>query len=142
MKKIILSFGFVFLGYGIALAQCDKKIIFTSSKTEYLDSTGTLQRSVNEQSIIEISKTEISVVPGNPDRKLTGPVRSAECDWKVPYKEGKSLVKATLSNTDGETREIMITIDGKDGVVTLTALLDNDQNRRIRLKADSFEEKK
>jgi len=142
MKKIVLAALLVLLSFGTAMAQCDKKFVLTSSKTDYLDSSNNLQRSLDEESVVEISNSEIKVIPGNPERVMAGPVKSHECNWKVPYKEGKSIVKATVSNHDGETRDVLITIEGKDGAITFIAVLDNDQNRKVRLNVNSFQEKK
>ena len=142
MKKIILPALLVMFSCGAAIAQCDKKFVLTSSKTDYLDSSGTIQRSEDEVSTIELNDSVLTIVPGNAERTMSGPVKLNECNWKVPYKEGKTVVKASLSNQNGEPRDILITIEGKDGVITLLAILNNDQNRRVKLKADSFQEKK
>jgi hypothetical protein len=142
MKKIILPSMLILFSAGITIAQCDKKFVLNSSKTEYLDSTGALQRFVDEPSIIEISNKQISIAPDGTEKKMTGPVKSHECNWKVPYKEGKSIIKAALSDQGGETKNVTITIEGKDGVVTFLATIDDDKSKRIRLKADSFQEMK
>ena len=141
MKKIILPALLILLSFGAAIAQCDKKFILTSSKTDYVDSSGALQRSVDELSTIEMNDSILNIVPGNAERTMTGQVKSHECNWKVPYKEGKSIFRASLSNQNGEERDILITIEGKDGVITLLAILNNDENRRVKLKADSFKGK-
>ena len=63
-------------------AQCDKKLSLTSSKTEYLDASGQLKKSVDENTTIEISKTELTIVPGAEENKMAGPVKSVVCNWK------------------------------------------------------------
>lgn len=141
MKKIILPALLVVFSTGAAIAQCDKKFILTSSKTDYVDSTGAIQRSEDEVSTIEMNDSVLTIVPGKAERTMTGPVKLNECNWKVPYKEGKSVFRASLSNQNGEERDILITIEGKDGVITLLAILNNDENRRVKLKADSFKGK-
>jgi len=126
MKKIIIVALILIIGGSASFAQCGKQVILTSLKTEYLDGNGALQRTVDENSVIEINKSEITIIPGNEERKMTGTIKSDTCNWKTSFKEGKTIIRATFSK-ETETMNATITIEGKD--------------RKIRIVADKFEEK-
>jgi len=124
-------------------AQCDKNLKITASKTEYLDSTGQVQRTDDENSTIDITGKDIVINPGSEENIMRGKIKSAVCEWKVPFKEGKTVIKTDLERTGGgEARATTITIEGKDGKVTIIAKADDFPNRLIRLSLDKFEETK
>ena len=140
MKKII--FAILFLIAGISTyAQCDKRVIITSSKTEYLDKDGNVERSVDENSIVEFDNKEIIITPGD-DPVMKGTISSFTCDWKTPFKEGKTVLKTTLINGQGQNFGLTITIEGKEGKISFLAEIDEQPDRKIRIVVDKFEEKK
>jgi hypothetical protein len=124
-------------GYG----QCDKKSILTASKTDHLGADSSVQRSDDGVVTIEFDKTTFNVNPPN-EEPMTGKVDSVSCSWSTPYKEGKTRMKVTLTNPQGEAQHFTVTIEAKAGKVTLLAVMDNQPDERIRLSADKFEEKK
>ena len=142
MKKIfafmLLLSGGSLLSYG----QCDKKVVLTSSKTEHLGADSSLQRTEDEQTVIEFDKTNITIAPGNEDHKMTGTITSYDCNWPTPFKDGKTVMKVLLTDGGGDTKKLTITIEGKAGKVKLLAELDDEADKKIRLNADSFAEKK
>jgi hypothetical protein len=124
-------------------AQCNITSVFTSSKTLYLDSTNTVLRTQDENTTIEINKTEIIISPGNENgRTMKGVFISNACNWKVPFKEGKSVIKTVIADPGDEPGAVTIVIEGKAGVVSLTLFIDKEPNKRIKVVADKFEEKK
>jgi hypothetical protein len=122
-------------------AQCGKKFTITSSKTDHLDSDGSLTRSDQEKAVVVIGKTDmkISVSSDNGDHDMTGVIKSDTCNWPVAYKEGKTVLKAVISGDDGQDRNVTITITGKDGKVILLFEAEGEPDR-IRISADKFEE--
>lgn len=138
MKNLLL-FALLMTGFS-GFAQCNLNVSLTSSLTEYLDSTNVLQRSVEENSEIEISKTQILITPGGHDT-MTGKITSATCNWTSPYKVGQSVIKADFEAPDGSIRHATITLEGKEGKVTLTMVIAEMENRKIRAAIDSFAEK-
>lgn len=139
MKKIITAVALLLAGYSFSYAQCDKKVILTSSKTEFLGADSTVERTKEEQSEVVFDKTSITVKPGD-QSAMTGTVNSYTCNWTTPYKEGKLVMKATF--TDGnESKNVTITVTGKGGKVIFLVELDGE-DKRIRLTADKFEESK
>jgi hypothetical protein len=138
MKTIILIFSLVLAGTAMSFAQCDSKFVIITSKTEHLDANGTLVKTVDEKAIVEIGKSDLTINV-NDEHKMTGAIKSNTCNWTVPYKEGKTIIKATLSDEQGEDKNITITIEGKDGKVTLLFEMEGMPDDRIRVAADKFE---
>ena len=122
-------------------AQCGKKSVFTATKTDYLDINNTLQQTIDEKSTIEITSSEVTITPGSADRKMTGTIVSETCNWKVAYKEGKSIIKSTFVKDGNQAMNATITIEGKDGKVSFLMEIAERPDRKIRVFADKFEEK-
>src|SRR5580700_6099295 len=93
-------------------AQCDKDVVLTSSKTEYLNAAGDVQRIVDETTEIKITKTQVTIAPEGHD-KMIGTITSIHCDWKEPFKKGKTTVEAIFQE-DGGKSTATIVIEGKD----------------------------
>ncbi|MBD0288975.1 MAG: hypothetical protein ICV79_26655 [Flavisolibacter sp.] len=141
MKKIIFILSLLVSGT-MGFAQCDKPLMLTSSKTEHLDANGTVQRTEDEKSTVEVNKTDVIIRPGNESHNMKGVIKSNTCNWSVPFKEGKSLIKATITNDNGNTMNATLTIEGKDGKLTLLMEVEEMPDRKIRVPIDTFEEKK
>jgi hypothetical protein len=139
MKKLILTLSLVIGLATITLAQCDKTVELTSSKTNHLDESGTITRSDDETAVIDISKTTVDISV-NGDRKISAPIKSNTCTWAVPFKEGKTVIKAT-ADRDGQDQNFTITIEGKDGKVTLLFEMESQPGDKIKVAIDKFTEK-
>jgi hypothetical protein len=137
MKKHAILFLLLVASGATAYAQCGKKLILNSVKTEYLDSTNTLQRSMDENTSIEIEDSVITIKPN--DNTITGEIKSQTCNWSVPYKEGKTVL-TTLLKTNNDEINAILTIEGKDGVVTMLVEMTKDPNKKIRVTLTKFEE--
>ena len=136
--------GLMALCGGMAHAQCDETTWLKASKTEYLDASGTLQETREEKSVLEITKKAFIRYEREGEElkeDFRGEITSSKCDWKVPFKEGKSVLRVTFQE-NGESRDATVTIEGKQGKVTLLAEIDARPDRKIRVLADSFANKK
>jgi len=140
LKKIILAFSLLLSGSAACFAQCGKNVELNSSKTEHLDASGVVQRTDDETGIIDLTKTSLNISV-NGVHKITGAIKSETCDWKVPFKEGKTIIKASVTNDQGEERNVTITIEGKDGKVTLLFEMEGMTDDRIRVVINKFVEK-
>jgi plastocyanin len=140
MKKIVTAIALLLTGTMFSYAQCDKTVLLTGSKTEFLDGDSTVQKTVDEKTTIVFDKASITVKPG--DNTMTGTITSNTCNWTTPFKTGKTVLKAALQGGNGETENITITIEGKDGKISFHATQDNRAGRIIRLAVDQFEEQK
>ena len=140
MKKQVLILLLVVVAGTSSYAQCDKKNVLTGSSTEYLNAGNELQRTVDEATTIEYDSKSITITPG--DHSMSGTVSSITCDWKTPYKEGKSVIKASIEGPNGQFMTTTITIEGKDGKISLLFEAEEFPDRKIHLNLDKFEEKK
>ncbi len=143
MKSILIAVFLLAAGSTVCLAQCDKKVNFSSSKTQHLDENGALKQADDETTVVEFNKTDITVSINHDgqDQKMTGTVKSYACDWNVPFKTGKTTMNVSLKNDDGEARDFTVTIEGKDGAITLLAENKDHPDDKIKLEAVKFEEK-
>ena len=140
MKKQVLTSLLVIVASISSYAQCNRKIVLTASSTEYLNGKSELQKTVDEVTTIKYDSTAIVVTPG--DDSMEGTVNSITCDWKTPYKEGKTVIKTILKAGDGQAMTTTITIEGKDGKLIMLAEFEEMPDMKIRLTLDKFEEQK
>lgn len=143
MKSTLLALFLLVAGSTVSLAQCDKKVSLTASKSQKLDESGSVQDTRTEQTIIEINKAVITVaITGdNGNQNMTGVIKSNTCNWKIPFKEGKTVINTILKGDNGEEKEFTLTIEGKDGKVTLLAESPTMPDNKIKLDIEKFEEK-
>ena len=139
MKHLLLAGLFLTAGY-FGFGQCGTKVVLTSSQTQHLGLDSSVQRTEDEKTVIEFDQSTITISPG--DNHMTGKVDSTTCNWITPYKVGKTRLKVTITNDQGETRRATITIEGRDGRIVLHAEVDDMPDDKIQLIADKFEEKK
>ena len=140
MKKIILSVLSIVTLFLSSHAQCEKKIVFESSKTEFLDRNGEVMRGMDQHTVIHITGKAITIEPSN-DHVMNGDIKSDTCAWKVPYKEGKWTLN-TIFNEKGQDKKVTIVIEGKENRVSMTVTIDQEDQKIIRVWADKFEEVK
>ena len=139
MKHLLLAALFLTAGY-FGFGQCGTKVVLTSSQTQHLGADSSVQRTEDEHTVIEFDQSTITISPG--DNHMNGKVDSITCNWTTPYKVGKTRLKVTITNDQGEIQKATITIEGKNGRVVLLGEVDNMPDERIRVIADKFEEKK
>lgn len=136
LKAGILAVALVLAGSTISFAQCEKPVKLTSSVTTYLNDKGEVEKTADEQTIVTLSKTEITITPG--DHMMNGSVTEYTCNWTTPFKEGKTTLKALLTDGNNDLH-VNITIEGKDGKVTLTFTADEMPGKKIQVVANTFE---
>src|ERR1700761_1771196 len=98
MKSILIALFLTAAVGTMSYAQCDKKVSLTASKTQHFDSSGALSHADDEKTVVVFDKSDITVLitNDNGEHKMTGKVKSNICTWKVPYKDGKTLLTVTL----------------------------------------------
>jgi len=137
-KKVILAL-LLAASSTLCFAQCDKTATLTSSATNYLDDKGNVTKSMDEETVVTITKTSLTIIPGNDSRKASDPLTSNSCNWTTPYKEGKTTLTSTLTNEAGRELHAKVVIEGKGGKVTLTFEAAEMPGRKIMVTADKFE---
>ena len=135
------AFSFALLLFSVitGFAQCGKDVVLTSSKTEYLNAEGSVQRTVEEDCVIKVGKSAVTISPSGHD-KMTGSITSTACEWKQPFKEGKTTLAAKFKDEKGEESNATITIEGKDGKITCLMKEKEKPDRIIRVTIVKFEE--
>lgn len=137
MKKIIFSLLFISATGITTYAQCNQRVTFIASNTDYQDGKGT----VAENTSVVFDNQDVSIMTnGNVDDQLVGTVLSSSCDWKKSYREGKTIVKANVSNKKWGSKNATLTMEGKDGNVSLLVEVDNMPARKFQLSSDVFKE--
>ncbi len=137
MKKIIFSLLFISATGITTYAQCNERVTFNTSQTDYQDGKGT----VAEKTSVVFDNTDVTILTnGNVDDQLVGTVLSSSCDWKKSYREGKTVVKANLSNKKLGSKNATLTMEGKDGNVSLLVEVADMPARRFQLSSDAFRE--
>ena len=125
----------VITGFG----ECGKDVVLASSKTEYLNVEGAVQRTVEEDCVMKVGKSAVTISPSGHD-KMTGSITSTACEWKQPFKEGKTTLEARFKDEKGEESNVTITIEGKDGKITCLMKEKEKPDRIIRVTIVKFEE--
>ena len=138
MKKIILT---LLLGSTIGIhsyAQCNQRVTFNASKTDYIDSKGSVQQTKDEQTVVNYDNEDLSIL--NNGEQWTGTIVSSSCDWKKNYAEGKTVLRANVSAKQGDAHNAVVTVEGKDGNVSMVLEMDNMPLRKFQMTADAFRE--
>ena len=138
MKKMIFSLLF-FSATGITgYAQCNQKVTFNATKTDYIDRNGSVQESKAENTSVNFDNQEVSILSNG--EQMTGTVLSSSCDWKKSFSEGKTVLKANVTGNKGDAKAATLTMEGKDGNVSLLVEVDGMPLRKLQLSSDSFRE--
>lgn len=139
MRTIIIGLAILLALVTAVFGQCGKTVVITSSKTDHVDAKGKLTKSFNEKVVIEISQATIGIsVDGQ--QKMTGKVTSYKCNWKTPFKKGKSVIDAVMTNREGDRKAIM-TIEGKSGKIRVHFIMPDKPGDQVSIVADRFEAK-
>jgi hypothetical protein len=136
IRKAALAFALILAGNTISFAQCEKPVKLTSSVTSYINDKGEVERTKDEQTVVTLSKTELTITPG--DHMMNGSVTEYTCNWTTPFKDGKTTVKSLLTDGNNDLH-VTITIEGKAGKVTLTFVAEEMPGKKIQVVADKFE---
>lgn len=140
MKQILLMMSVAMGIATIGKAQCNQSVELTSTKTNVLSASNQSQGTRNENVIIDITPTTVTVKPnGNADDALIGKIKEVQCDWKVPFKEGKTVIKTDLVDPSGDTKDATITIEGKNGKITLLAEAKERPDQKMQFEINKFE---
>jgi len=142
MKKIILLLFVLTVVSKWSNAQCDKKILFTSTKEEFLDANGQVTHTDEDSVTLEVSDSGIIINHNNiPQDELKGTIKEMVCNWSEPFKNGKTTFKSDLTEVSGDEHNGNFTIEGKDGQISVLIELTDRGGMRIKLYVNKYEEK-
>src|ERR1051326_2688087 len=138
--KEILVIGFMFIAAVAANGQCQKKITWKSQKTEFLDANGKVQDVKDQPTKIETTPGHITVTTEQDGEVIEGDIKDFACDWSEPFKNGKTTFTSLMAKSSGETRHVMITIEGKDGKIDIIVEVEKMQGKKMRMLIDDYKE--
>lgn len=141
MKQKIL-FLFITIAIGTSCySQCDKKNILSSTGAEILDEQNKVKiKDTLRLTTIKYDSKTIEIITEY--NTLYGTIDSIYCNWKIPFKEGNTYIKGTLNYENGDRWVTKMTINGKDGKLTLQVDIEHPEANRMRFVLDKFEESK
>ena len=140
MHKILLIVLFIASAV-VARAQCQNTVMY-KAKTEYLNSKDVVENSVVEESTLLISPTQVVLQKNsNGADEVTGSVIGWNCHWPDGFKKGKTIFSSVLAKGNGEQRGAGFTIEGRDGELFITVIIEG-MDQKIRFKADTYQIKK
>ena len=138
MKTILLSF-VLFIASLHAISQCDKKVTWYATKGEMYDTNGGLLDTKQDSIFLETDPQKISLRFKSDNNALEGTIKEKICDWKQPFKNGKTVYQATAL-IDGVTSNASFTIEAKDGEIILWVEIEIRQGRKFKIYLDKYEE--
>lgn len=133
MKSIIITLFISLAGTLSIFAQCEENAVLSTLKTNLADPSGEPIGVKDERTVLRFSKTAIMLNIDGVDRGELKIV-SHNCNWTVPYKEGKSVIKAKLNDSD-----YTLTIEGKEGKVKLHVVKNESDDSILSMVLDKFE---
>jgi len=139
--KAILLFSVVVLTSFNAICQCDKKVTWYATKGEMLDATGALLDTKLDSIFLETGPEKITLRAKSDANELEGTVKEKTCDWKEPFKKGKSIYHASVS-VNGGISDAVFTLEGKDGKIVLSVEIEAMKGRKYVIYIDKYEEGK
>jgi hypothetical protein len=145
MKRIVLLVAVIATFAISASAQCDKKVLWSAVKADFVDETGAVQDTKNVKVAIYTSKKEINITHDDDlTDSLGGIIKEFSCEWKQPFKNGKTIIKADLHDKDGEYTNSVITIEAADAKISVTINMVAPDGRKmiIKIPVDSYTEEK
>ena len=140
MKIIIALLSHFVITFTYSFGQCDKKNLLSGSSLENLNSSNEIINSYDRvMSIIYDSKLLSLILD---DYTLEGTVDSITCNWEIPFKVGKTVIKTTLTRIDGTAIKGIINIEGKDGKNILILEFEGSDYQKQKIILEKFEEYK
>lgn len=141
MKKVLAVAAACFvLSMAAKAQQCDKTMKWTTEKSEFIDGSGNVQRSRDEAVEVVVNSKKIDITMQGPqgEESMKGDVSDYTCTWK-DNKNGKTVFKSTLTDTQGTVRHATVTIESMNGQATIL-LTAEEEPQSIKLTVASSEE--
>lgn len=142
MKRILLLIPVLTAFALVSQAQCDKDVNFISPRSQMVNEKGEVVHSKEGTTVIEVTRKSVSLTfNGDEKTTLAGEIKEAKCDWSEPFKNGRSVIKAVLEDAGGDVKHVTLTIEAKDGKITITGDAEERPNERIKFDVEKYEVK-
>jgi hypothetical protein len=139
--KAILVFFILFVSGLQAISQCDKKVTWYGTKGEMFDASGTLLDTKEDSIFLETDPQKITLKFKSDQKELEGTVTEKTCDWKEPFRNGKTVYHTSVS-MDGTTSKAIFTVEAKDQKITLSLEIESMAGRKFLIYLDRYKEAK
>jgi hypothetical protein len=140
MKAILICF-ILFATSLHAISQCDKKVTWYASKGDMLDASGTLLDTKIDSIFLETDPQKITLRFKSDQKALEGTVKEKTCDWKEPFRNGKTIYHTTVF-VDGRTSNAIFTVEAKDGKIILSLTIEARADKKFLIYIDRYDELK
>lgn len=140
MKAILISF-ILFVASLQAISQCDKKVNWYASKGDMFDASGTLLDTKVDSIFLETDPQKITLRFKSDQKALEGTVKEKICDWKEPFRNGKTIYHTNVF-VDDRTSNAVFTVEAKDGKITLSLTIESMVDKKFLIYIDRYEEVK
>jgi hypothetical protein len=140
MKAILVSF-ILFATSLQAISQCNKKVTWYAAKGDMLDANGGVLDSKHDSIFLETDPQKITLRFKSDQNQLEGTVKEKTCDWKEPFKNGKTVYHTTVT-LDGSLSNAIFTVEGRDGKISLLLEIEAREGRKFLIYIDRYEEAK
>ena len=141
MKKVLTVAAACFvLSMAAKAQQCEKTIKWTTTKSEFIDTSGNVQRSKDEVVTVTVNSKTVAITMHGPEGEegMKGDVSDYACNWKDD-KNGKTVFKSIVTDTQGTERHATVTIESVNGQATIL-LRAEEEPQSIKLTVASVEE--
>jgi len=136
--KTILIFFMLFITSLQGTSQCDKKVTWYGSKGDMLDASGSLLDTKIDSVFIETDPQKIMLRFKTDENALEGTVKGKTCDWKEPFKNGKTVYNASV-NVEDRISNAIFTIEARDGKITLLVVVEVMADKKFLIYIDKYE---
>ena len=140
MRAIFISL-ILFVASSEAISQCDKKVTWYASKGEMIDLSGNVLDTKVDNIFFETDPQKITLRFKSDQKALEGTIKDKTCDWKVPFKDGKTVYHTNVS-VDDRISNAIFTVEAKEGKITLLLEIEVREGRKFLIHIDRFEEAK
>ena len=140
MKAICISL-ILFLASSQVIAQCDKKVTWYASKGDMVDISGNVLDTKVDSIFFETDPQKITLRFKADQKTLEGTVKEKTCDWREPFRNGKTIYHASVT-VDGTLSDAVFIVEAKEGKITLSLEIEARQGRKFLIYIDRYEEAK
>jgi hypothetical protein len=140
MKAICISL-ILFVASSQVIAQCDKKVTWYASKGDMVDISGNVLDTKVDSIFFETDPQKITLRFKADQKTLEGTVKEKTCDWKEPFRNGKTIYHASVT-VDGTLSDAVFIVEAKEGKITLSLEIEARQGRKFLIYIDRYEEAK
>ncbi len=141
MKKMIFLALPVLLSCLSGKAQCPGKVVYHASKMEMLDSGLNVRDSKEVKATVSTWDTRILVRASEAESDtMGGVIKKTTCNWREPYKNGKTIIIADIQERQDLLKDAVITIEAVDGKITILLHAAEHPDNLIKLLVDKYED--